>query len=66
MKSFSKLPIGEISSRLNSNWRFEDLKKDKREVQSKVNVSAMAEILASKFKADFQPLPPPVKRIVSI
>ncbi|CAE1256746.1 unnamed protein product [Acanthosepion pharaonis] len=65
LKSFSKLPIGEISSRLNSNWRFEDLKKDKREVQSKVNVSAMAEILASKFKADFQPLPPPVKRIKS-
>lgn len=68
LKSFSKLPVGEISNRLTSNWRFEDLKKDKREIQgssSKVNVSAMAEILASKFKADFQPLPPPVKRIKS-
>eukprot|EP00106_Octopus_bimaculoides_P005041 XP_014772483.1 PREDICTED: protein-methionine sulfoxide oxidase MICAL3-like isoform X3 [Octopus bimaculoides] len=65
LKSYSKLPINEISNRLTSNWRFEDMKKDRREVQSKVNVSAMAEILASKFKADLQPPPPAIKRITS-
>ncbi|KAL3883915.1 hypothetical protein ACJMK2_030141 [Sinanodonta woodiana] len=63
---FCKLPMEEIANRLyTGKIKTDDVKTQKEEIQSNVKVSAMAEILVSKLKGNFeqQPLPPPERKM---
>ncbi|XP_071113643.1 LOW QUALITY PROTEIN: F-actin-monooxygenase MICAL3-like [Haliotis cracherodii] len=52
LTKYSKLPMEEIANKLFVDKKPEDLPKGKDNVQSGVSVTAMAEILASKFRGE--------------
>ncbi|KAK3597319.1 hypothetical protein CHS0354_010956 [Potamilus streckersoni] len=63
---FCKLPMEEIANRLYTGKnKTDEVKAQKEEIQSNVKVSAMAEILVSKLKGNFeqQPQPPPARKL---
>ena len=67
LTKYSKLPMDEIANKLDLNQKINDNNgRNKIDIEGNVKVSAMAEILASKFQSESQPVnQTPVKKMVS-
>lgn len=69
LTKFNKLPMEEIANKLDMNQKFKDISnQNKIDIEGNVKVSAMAEILASKFQSQAEQAvnQTPVKKLVSL